>query len=69
MFTILKVTREQMIKELSFSVFDAMENDPEYRLWICRNGIKGFNNLTDEELLLQYRDYIELEEDEILRLE
>jgi len=69
MFTIIKVTRKQMIKELSYSMFDAMESDADYRLLICFEGHKGFKNLRDEDLLIQYRDYIELEDDEILRLE
>jgi hypothetical protein len=65
----IKVNREQIIKELSFSMFDAMESDAEYRLWICQNGHRGFNNLSDDELLNEYKDYIELDDNEFLTME
>jgi len=57
----MKVSRKEMIDELTGSMFDAMECDADYRWNLCQTGFKGFNNYTDEELK---KEYIEFMEDE-----
>ena len=52
------MNREKMIDALTGSMFDAMECDADYRWLICREGFKGFNNFSDEELKREYLDYI-----------
>ena len=54
----MSMTREEMIDALTGSMFDSMECDADYRWAICREGFKGFNNFTDEELKTEYLDYI-----------
>ena len=59
------MNREKMIDALTGSMFDAMECNADYRWFICREGFKGFNNFSDEELKQEYLDYIsdDLEEE------
>jgi hypothetical protein len=54
----MKVTRKEMIDELTGSMFDAMECDADYRWNLCKEGFKGFNNYTDEELEKDYREFM-----------
>jgi hypothetical protein len=39
-------------------MFDAMECDADYRWDICMWGHKGFENMHNDELLEEYRNYI-----------
>jgi hypothetical protein len=43
-------TREEMITALTEDMFDAMECNAEYRWAICKEGHKGFDNMSDTEL-------------------
>jgi hypothetical protein len=54
----IKLDRGSMIEVLTESMFDAMESDPEYRWLLCQLGFKGYNNMTDVELIQEYREYI-----------
>lgn len=54
----IKISRDDIIKHLTGSMFDAMECDADYRWDICMWGHKGFENMHNDELLEQYRNYI-----------
>ena len=57
----MKVFRKEMIDELTGSMFDTMECDADYRWNLCKEGFKGFNNYTDEELEKEYIEFMEYE--------
>lgn len=52
------LNRDQMIDELTNSMYDAMQQDSYYMDSVIRNGFKGFNNYSDDELLQEWKDYI-----------
>ena len=60
---IIKIDRETMIEHLTGSMFDVMETDAEYRWMLCQIGFKGYNNMTDQELMQEYKEYISEDED------
>jgi hypothetical protein len=55
---IIKIDRDSMIQALTESMFDAMECDADYRWLLCQVGFKGYNNMSDAELMQEYREYI-----------
>jgi hypothetical protein len=55
-------TREEMIKALTEDMFDAMEDNAEYRWAICKEGHKGFDNMSDEELEDEWATIFEFDE-------
>ena len=54
----IKIDRDTMIDHLAGSMVDAMEQDSDYCDIICRAGFKGYDNMTDTELIAEYREYI-----------
>ena len=58
----IKIDRDTMINHLTASMFDALEQDDVYLETIIAQGLKGFNNYTDDELVQEYRDYISEDE-------
>jgi len=54
----IDVTRDEIIQHLTGSMFDSMEQDAEYRWDICKRGHQGFDHMSNDELLKEYRDYI-----------
>ena len=54
----IKIDRGTMIEHLLGSMFDALEQAPDYLCNILMSGFKGFENYSDEELIAEYRDYI-----------
>ena len=58
MIETIKIDRETMIEHLTESMFDAMENDAEYRWLLCQIGFQGYNNMTDVQLIQEYREYV-----------
>jgi len=61
----MKVSRKEMIDELTGSMFDTMECDADYRWNLCKEGFKGFNNYTDEELEKEYIKFMKYEYGEV----
>ena len=61
----MKVFRKEMIDELTGSMFDTMECDADYRWNLCKEGFKGFNNYTDEELEKEYIKFMKYEYGEV----
>ena len=55
---IIEVTRDEMIEHLTGSMFDFMETDAEYRWMLCKMGFQGYDNMTNDELLQEYKNYI-----------
>jgi len=55
---IIKIDRESMVEALTQSMFDVMECDADYRWLLCQIGFKGYNNMTNAELVQEYREYI-----------
>jgi len=55
---VIKIDRETMIEHLTGSMFDVMEGDAEYRWLLCRMGFQGYDNMTDKELIQEYKEYI-----------
>jgi hypothetical protein len=51
-----------MIKALTVVMFDAMEDNAEYRWAICIKGHKGFDNMSDEELEDEWATIFEFDE-------
>jgi hypothetical protein len=54
----IKITRGEIIEQLTQSTFDHAEMCPDYWSYVLSDGFKGFNNYTDEELIQEYRDYV-----------
>jgi hypothetical protein len=59
---IIKIDRESMIQALTESMFDVMECDADYRWLLCQVGFKGYFNMTNPELMQEYREYISEDE-------
>lgn len=55
---IIKISRGGMIDQLSQSMFDDLEMNPDYLTLIIAEGFMGYNNYTTEDLLYEYREYI-----------
>jgi hypothetical protein len=58
----IKIDRGTMIKHLTGSMIDAIQQDDDYLVCVIAEGFKGFNNYTDDELIQEYRDYISEDE-------
>jgi hypothetical protein len=58
MTEVIKIDRDTIIEHLTGSMFDSMENDPEYRWSLCKWGFKGFENMHNDELIAEYRNYV-----------
>jgi len=69
MTEIIKIDRETMIEHLTGSMFDFMECDAEYRWMLCRIGFKGYDNMTDKELMAEYREYVSEDDDVEITIE
>ena len=66
---IIKIDRETMIQHLTGSMFDAMESDAEYRWMLCRIGFEGYDNMTNKELIQEYKEYVSGDECEVIVIE
>jgi hypothetical protein len=69
MTEIIKIDRETIIEHLTGSMFDFMENDAEYRWLLCQVGFKGYQNMTDKELIQEYREYVSEDPEEKIIIE
>jgi hypothetical protein len=54
----IKISRGQIIEQLSESMFDDLEMNPDYLTLIIAEGFMGYNHYTTEDLLYEYREYI-----------
>lgn len=54
----IKISRDDVIQQLTASMFDSMECDADYRWDLCKWGFKGFENMHNDELITEYRNYI-----------
>jgi len=54
----ISITRGEMIEHLSQSMFDDLEMNPDYLLLIIAEGFMGYNNYTDDDLVFEYKEYI-----------
>lgn len=55
---VIRTDRETIIQHLTGSMFDFMESDAEYRWMLCRMGFQGYDNMTDAELIQEYKNYV-----------
>ena len=58
MSEVIKISREEAIEHLIKSTFDHIEQCPETLDSYLRYGFRGFDDLSDEELIEEYRDYV-----------
>lgn len=58
MTEVIKIDRDTIIEHLTGSMFDSMECDADYRWNICKWGHQGFENMHNDELIKEYREYI-----------
>jgi hypothetical protein len=65
----IKIDRETIIEHLTGSMFGVMEGDAEYRWMLCRMGFKGYDNMTDKELIQEYKEYITEDPDCVVTIE
>lgn len=54
----ISITRGEIIEHLSRSMFDDLEMNPDYLLLIIAEGFMGYNNYTDDNLVFEYKEYI-----------
>ena len=54
----IKIDRDTIIEHLIMSTLDHIEMNPYSLEMYLKNGFKGFDNYSDEELITDYRDYI-----------
>ena len=54
----ISITKGEMIEHLSQSMFDDLEMNPDYLLLIIAEGFMGYNHYTDEDLIFEYKEYI-----------
>lgn len=62
--SVLKITRQEMIKELKSSILESVMGQLEHKdySWIVEvleNGFVGFDDMPNPELLQEYWDYFE----------
>ncbi len=58
MTEVIQVTRNEIIDHLVGSMMEAMLQDDSYLWSVCHSGWEGYRNMTDAELVKEYRFYI-----------
>jgi len=58
MFEVIKIGRDTMIEQLTQSTFDHIQQVPETLDFYLKYGFKGFENFSNEELIIEYKDYV-----------
>ena len=54
----IKVSRDTIINQLTQSFVDHLEMNPDDIEGLCKWGFKGFENMHNDELIENYREYI-----------
>lgn len=58
MTEIIKIDRGTIVEHLTASTIDHIEMNPYSLEMYLKNGFRGFDNYSDEELIAEYKDYI-----------
>ena len=71
MTEVIKICRSQMIEQLTRSMFDDLEMNPEKVEDLILYGFTGYENFHNDELVKEYREYIseDPEYDLVIQLE